>query len=109
MLSLTVVPRIPGSIGDLALEHTLHEWLGSSRMVRKPKPVPLFRASENSSIPMSVVEIGCGTGVWLAEMQKHGVRDIVAIDGPWIRHGQPHIPLCSLLRHEAHKSACLFL
>ena len=70
-----------------------------SRTVRKPRPRH-YSAHLKLINPTSVVEIGCGTGVWLAEMQKHGVRDIVAIDGPWIRHGQPHIPSESLLRHD---------
>jgi SAM-dependent methyltransferase len=28
-----------------------------------------------------VVDLGCGTGVWLAEFKRHGVRDIVGVDG----------------------------
>ena len=34
--------------------------------------------------PTSVVDIGCGTGEWLAEFQKHCVTDILGVDGPWI-------------------------
>lgn len=34
--------------------------------------------------PSSVIDIGCGTGAWLAEFQRHGVNEIVGIDGAWV-------------------------
>lgn len=30
--------------------------------------------------PSSVVDVGCGTGVWLAEFKRHGVSDVVGVD-----------------------------
>lgn len=38
--------------------------------------------------PASVVDIGCGTGAWLAEWKKKGVTDILGIDNNHIRPEQ---------------------
>lgn len=42
--------------------------------------------------PDSVVDVGCGTGEWLAVMREHGVDDILGIDGDWIPQDQLCIP-----------------
>jgi SAM-dependent methyltransferase len=34
--------------------------------------------------PKSVADIGCGTGIWLAEWQRNDVNDIIGIDGAYI-------------------------
>jgi len=34
--------------------------------------------------PKSIVDVGCGTGGWLGEFRKHGVEDVLGIDGPWV-------------------------
>lgn len=39
-------------------------------------------------IPQSVIDIGCGTGTWLAEWAKKGVKDISGIDGGYINESQ---------------------
>lgn len=33
--------------------------------------------------PRSVVDVGCGTGIWLSMFQKHGVADVHGVDGPY--------------------------
>jgi len=35
--------------------------------------------------PRSVVDVGCGTGVWLAQFALFGVSDIWGVDGPHVR------------------------
>ncbi len=35
--------------------------------------------------PKSVVDLGCGTGGFLAEFQKYGIPDILGMDGEWAR------------------------
>jgi SAM-dependent methyltransferase len=35
--------------------------------------------------PASAIDIGCGTGNWLAIAHELGVRDILGIDGPWVK------------------------
>jgi SAM-dependent methyltransferase len=42
--------------------------------------------------PQSVLDVGCGTGVWLSVFREHGVDDILGIDGPWIEGRQQEIP-----------------
>jgi SAM-dependent methyltransferase len=47
--------------------------------------------------PKSVVDLGCGTGAWLAEFKRRGVADIFGIDGPHIPVNQLEIePHCFL-------------
>lgn len=50
---------------------------GESAKVVVPTVVELVR-------PRSVIDLGCGTGAWLAEFQRHGVQDILGIDGPHV-------------------------
>jgi SAM-dependent methyltransferase len=42
--------------------------------------------------PTSVVDIGCGTGDWLATAGALGAQEILGIDGPWVRCEQLAIP-----------------
>jgi len=37
--------------------------------------------------PRHVVDVGCGTGIWLAAFRRHGVDDVCGIDGTWV---EPH-------------------
>src|ERR1019366_1450331 len=32
--------------------------------------------------PSSVVDVGCGIGVWIAEFRRCGIQDVIGIDGP---------------------------
>jgi len=34
--------------------------------------------------PRSVVDVGCGTGAWIAEFNRCGVQDVMGIDGPYV-------------------------
>jgi SAM-dependent methyltransferase len=42
--------------------------------------------------PQSVVDVGCGTGEWLAGFRQLGVEDVVGIDGAWVPRDQLQIP-----------------
>jgi SAM-dependent methyltransferase len=45
--------------------------------------------------PRSVIDVGCGTGVWLAEFLRQGVDEVRGVDGPWINPSQLSIdPAC---------------
>ena len=56
-----------------------------SAVIAVPLLIDLFE-------PRSVLDVGCGTGVWLSVFQEHGVEDILGIDGPWIEQRQREIP-----------------
>lgn len=34
--------------------------------------------------PRSVVDVGCGDGIWLATFKSHGVETVTGVDGPWV-------------------------
>ena len=42
--------------------------------------------------PQRVIDIGCGSGAWLAIFREHGVEDILGLDGVWIDEDQLKIP-----------------
>jgi len=42
--------------------------------------------------PRSVVDVGCGLGIWLATFQKYGVEDVWGFDGGWVDPTMLKIP-----------------
>ena len=42
--------------------------------------------------PHSVVDVGCGVGMWLSYFLEHGVTKILGIDGDYVEPDQLHIP-----------------
>lgn len=40
----------------------------------------------------SVIDIGCGTGLWLKAFQEQGVRNVYGIDGDWVTKDMLLIP-----------------
>jgi SAM-dependent methyltransferase len=42
--------------------------------------------------PASVVDLGCGPGTWLAEFTRHGVDDVLGVDGEWVPADMLEIP-----------------
>jgi SAM-dependent methyltransferase len=41
----------------------------------------------------SVIDVGCGTGEWLSEFQKHGIEDVWGVDGDWVNERMLAIPV----------------
>jgi SAM-dependent methyltransferase len=35
--------------------------------------------------PRSVCDVGCGTGIWLAVFEEHGVEEVLGLDGDYVR------------------------
>ncbi len=42
--------------------------------------------------PRSVVDVGCGTGTWLSVLLRHGITDVLGIDGDYVSPAQLLIP-----------------
>lgn len=51
-----------------------------------PLLLPLLR-------PQSIVDVGCGNGIWLAVARELGVAEVLGIEGPWIDETRLKIPL----------------
>jgi SAM-dependent methyltransferase len=47
--------------------------------------------------PKSVIDLGCGTGGWLAEFKRLGVPDVLGVDGPHVPVSQLDIDASSFL------------
>ena len=66
---------------------------GSERRYESPRAiVPLVC---NLLHPTSVVDVGCGTGVWLEVFQEHGVERILGLDGAHVDPDWLKIPRSS--------------
>ncbi|KQX11787.1 hypothetical protein ASC82_18240 [Streptomyces sp. Root431] len=53
--------------------------------------------------PSSVVDLGCGTGSWLATAQQLGAAEILGVDGPWVSADALRIPpQCFMERDLTH-------
>jgi SAM-dependent methyltransferase len=42
--------------------------------------------------PRSAIDVGCGTGAWLAVLVEHGIEDVVGVDGAYVDRAQLLIP-----------------
>jgi len=63
----------------------------------------LYRALE----PASVLDLGCGCGVWLARWSRSGVEEIVGIDGDYVRREDLAISPASFLSRDLAESVDL--
>ncbi len=50
--------------------------------------------------PSSVVDLGCGLGVWLKVFQDQGVFDVTGIDGPWVDKSRLQIKNTDFFTHD---------
>jgi SAM-dependent methyltransferase len=67
--------------------------------------------------PKSVVDVGCGTGIWLKAFLEKGITNIVGIDGEWVKEDMLVIPKESFkiqnfeepftIKHSADLAVCL--
>ena len=42
--------------------------------------------------PQSVIDLGCGTGIFLSELKKQGIEHVLGVDGKWIKKKRLLIP-----------------
>ncbi len=54
--------------------------------------------------PRSVVDVGCGTGGWLAVFKTHQIDDVVGIDGAWVPEEMLRIPKSCFLSRDLTKA-----
>lgn len=50
--------------------------------------------------PSSVIDVGCGTGIWLAALRERGVGDLCGVDGPWVPRNLLAIEAEAFLDHD---------
>src|SRR4051812_22301762 len=55
----------------------------------------------------SVLDIGCGRGVWLAQWRRNGATTAVGVDGPYIDPARLAIPRESFVAHDLATSLSL--
>jgi SAM-dependent methyltransferase len=60
---------------------------GADRSARAVLP-PVLEAVR----PRRVIDVGCGTGDWLAVCRELGVAEVCGLDGPWVDRGRLRIP-----------------
>jgi SAM-dependent methyltransferase len=53
--------------------------------------------------PRSIVDLGCGTGIWLATFKDFGVEEVLGVDGPWVSRARLKIPLDRFVAHDLTK------
>jgi SAM-dependent methyltransferase len=65
----------------LAYDRNFFQSIGgvSARSARRLLPIAIELLH-----PASVVDVGCGTGAWLAEFIRIGVSDVVGVDGDYV-------------------------
>ena len=48
----------------------------------------------------SVLDLGCGRGVWLSRWAAHGASDILGVDGPYVPVEKLHVPAASFMARD---------
>jgi SAM-dependent methyltransferase len=70
---------------DASFFELLRDGTRKSASVVVPLLIDFFR-------PRSVVDIGCGAGLWLAAFRECGVTDVLGVDGAWVPATEREIP-----------------
>jgi SAM-dependent methyltransferase len=65
---------------------------GSAGRSARPFLNSVVQVAFDGASPMSVLDVGCGTGVWLAEWSRIGVKDVVGVDGDYVPQDTLAIP-----------------
>jgi SAM-dependent methyltransferase len=53
--------------------------------------------------PSSVLDVGCGRGTWLDVFLRHGVTDVMGVDGPYIPVTELEIPPDAFVGHDLRR------
>jgi len=68
------------------------EWFGKQKIGASKSAEVVLPIVIDLVTPKSVVDIGCGVGVWLEYFIKNGIEDVLGIDGEWVNESDLHIP-----------------
>ena len=52
----------------------------------------ILQVAFDGAPPMSVLDVGCGPGVWLAEWSRIGAKEVVGVDGDYVPRNTLAIP-----------------
>jgi SAM-dependent methyltransferase len=50
--------------------------------------------------PRSVIDVGCGTGAWLAVFKAHNIDKIIGVDGDWVQDEMLLVPKSCFIVHD---------
>jgi SAM-dependent methyltransferase/predicted O-methyltransferase YrrM len=69
-----------------------YELIGAGTRSSATEIIPLLLEFMQPVLPQSVVDVGCGTGGWLAVFQQLGITDCFGIDGDYVDRTLLQIP-----------------
>lgn len=55
-------------------------------------------------LPRSVLDVGCGRGVWLARWRHHGAGEVFGVDGPYVDPARLAIPSAAFRAQDLSKA-----
>ena len=67
----------------------------------------IVRLAHDALRPTSILDVGCGRGIWLAEWMSHGVTDIQGLDGAYLRPDRLVIPPERFTPHDLSRAFAL--
>ncbi|MEG4998264.1 glycosyltransferase [Microcoleus sp. B4-D4] len=70
-----------------------YQLIGEGTRISAGEIIPLLLDLLQPILPKSVVDVGCGTGGWLAAFHKLGIADCLGIDGDYVDRTLLEIPL----------------
>ncbi|MEG4336974.1 glycosyltransferase [Microcoleus sp. D3_18_C2] len=70
-----------------------YQLIGEGTRTSAREIIPLLLDLLQPILPKSVVDVGCGTGSWLAAFHKLGISDCLGIDGDYVDRTILQIPL----------------
>ncbi len=82
--------RVPATTERNQYDSKFYRYIESGSIRSAKCVVPLILRELS---PSTVLDVGCGTGAWLAEYRNLGISDILGVDGDYVRRDLLHIPV----------------
>jgi SAM-dependent methyltransferase len=54
--------------------------------------------------PTSLLDVGCGVGLWLAAAERLGIADLAGVEGPWVRDAAMHTDPTKIIVHDLERA-----